>query len=70
VILEVEAGNTWWPSLDEDLVNLVRRHKARRNLALQISTKADPEEVRSLLPQAAQEGALEVGVIKRSDYCA
>ena len=70
VLLEVEIGNILWPFLDEGLVDLVRRHKACRNFALQTSTKADPEEVRSLLPRAAQEGGLEVGFSKRSDYCA
>jgi hypothetical protein len=32
-----------------------------RDLVLQISTKADPENVRGMLPQAARAGASEVG---------
>ena len=73
VIIEVrkqEAGSVRWPSLDENLANLIKRHKGCRNLALQISTTADPEKIRALLPQAELAGVLEVGFIKRPDYWA
>ena len=63
VIVEVETGAVRWPSLDENLVSLVKRHEGCRDLVLRISTKADPEKVRSMLPKAAQAGALEAGGI-------
>jgi hypothetical protein len=55
-------------SLDENLAKLVKRHEGYRDLVLRIA-KADPEKVRSMLPRAAQAGALEVGFINRPDYC-
>lgn len=69
VIVEVGGGTKGiqWLSLDQDLVNLVERHKVYCNLELQILTIADPEKVRGLLPQAA-EGILEVRSSERSDY--
>jgi hypothetical protein len=66
-VREQEIGAVQWPSLDENLANLVKRHKSCGNLALQISTKADPEKVRSLLPQATKTGILEVGFSERPD---
>jgi hypothetical protein len=48
---------------DENLVNLVKGHENCRDLVLQILTKVNPEKVRSLLPQAAQAGVLEVGFV-------
>ena len=66
----VEVGQfAQWSSLDENLVNLVERHKVYRTLQLQISTTDDPEEIRRLLRRAAQESVLEVGFSERPDYC-
>jgi hypothetical protein len=49
VILGVETGGIRWPSLDENLANLVKRHEGCRDLILRISTKADPEKVRGFI---------------------
>jgi hypothetical protein len=68
VILEVEIGAVRQPSLNENLVSLVKRHEGCRDLVLQISMKADPEKVRGSLPQVAQAGVSEVGLIKRPHY--
>ena len=70
IIVEEETGDAHWPALDEDLANLAKRHKVGRNLALQLSTKVDPERIRGMLPRTVQEGVFEVGVSKRPDYCA
>lgn len=72
VIVDVEVygkatGRIQWPLLDETLVNLVERHRAYGNLALQISTTVNPEKIRALLPRAAEEGGLEVRFSKRPD---
>lgn len=56
--------------LDDALANLIERHRAYGNLALQISTKADPERVRQSLPRVAQEGVLEVKHSERPGYWA
>ena len=56
----------WYP-LDESLVDLVKRHKAYGNLALQISTAIDPEVIGGLLPRTARRGVLEVRFSKRPD---
>ena len=72
VIIEVCGKGTrgaQWASLDENLVILVGRHKTHRNLKLKISATTDPEEIRRLLPRAAQEGVLRVGFSERPDYC-
>jgi hypothetical protein len=59
-ITEVGTETVRWAFLDENLANLVKRHEGCRDLVLQNSTKADPGEVRGLLPQAAQAGVLGV----------
>ena len=48
-ITGVGIETVWWAFLDEDLVNVVKRHEGYRDLALQISANADPGEVRGLL---------------------
>ena len=53
MIVEVEIGTVRWPSLDENLAKLVKKYEGCRDLVLRISTKADPEKVRGMLPQAA-----------------
>jgi hypothetical protein len=63
-IRKQEIAAVRWTSLDENLASLIKRHKGYRNLALQISTKADPEKIRVFLPQAAQTGVLKVGFIE------
>lgn len=73
VIIEVRGRDmefVQWTSLDENLVDLVERHKAYGNLVPQISTIVDPEKIRGLLPRAAQEGVLEVRLSERPDYWA
>ena len=60
VIIGIETETVPWSSFDECLAGLAKRHKTCRNPVLQISTKADPERVRSFLPQAALAGVLEV----------
>lgn len=71
MVVEVRGGiaaGYRWTLLDETLVNLVERHKAYGNPQLQISSVADPEEIRQLLPRAAQGGMLEVRFSERLDY--
>ena len=74
VILEARGSITGgafdWPSIDESLVDLVERHKARGNVTLQIqiSTTEDPEKVRELLPRAARESVFEVFYTERPGY--
>lgn len=73
MILEVREQGVdwhliWWPGLDDHLVGLVERYKAYETFMLQISTTADSEEVRGLLPRMAQEGILEVCFSERPDY--
>ena len=57
-----------WSSLDETLVNLIKRHKTYGNLELRISTKTDPPRIRQYLPRVTQEGVLEVCPVKRPDF--
>ena len=63
-----DIGRVQWSLLDETLINLIERHKACRNLELQISTKTDPQKIRQSLPRVTQEGVLKVGPMKRPDY--
>ena len=72
MIVEVKSLTDYvrWSALDENLVNLVGRHKTHGIVELQISTTVDPEVVCGLLPRAAQEGVLRVGFSERPDYCA
>ena len=67
--VRVTFGRYQWGPLDENLVDLVERHKGYGNMTLQISTTADPEVVRGFLPRVAQEGVLEVRFSERPDYC-
>jgi hypothetical protein len=64
VILEIGTEIVRRPPF-ESLADLARRHKTCRNLVFQISTKADPEKVRGMLPQAVQAGIVEVGLSER-----
>ena len=70
VVVEVRGriiSGSRWSFLDETLVNLVGRHKAYGIPQLQISSTTDPEEIRQLLPRAAQEVVLEVRFGERLD---
>lgn len=69
-VREKEIRHIQWQSLDVNLVDLVERHGAYGNLVPQISTTADPEEIRGLLPRAAEKGILEVRFSERPEYCA
>lgn len=63
VIVEVRGRITTfsrWESLDGTLAGLVERHNAYGIPQLQISSTADPERIRQLLPRVAREGVLEV----------
>jgi hypothetical protein len=54
MIIKVGTETTRWAFPDENLANLVKRRTSRRDIVLQISTKAD----RGFLPQAAQAGGV------------
>jgi hypothetical protein len=56
MIIEVGTEAARWAFLDENLANLVKKRTRRRDLVLQIATKADPGKIRGFLPQAAQAG--------------
>lgn len=72
MVIEVYGGAFPYSllDLDEGLTDLVKRHNTHGNFTLQISTKADPEYVRGMLPLLAREGVLEVRHSARPDYCA
>lgn len=71
VIVEVRGrviAGPRWEFLDDTLASLVERHRAYGNPQIQISSTADPGEIRQLLPRAAQGSVLEVRFSERLDY--